>query len=176
MRSDINGISTEVLLIGDIDLPVYFNSTSQISNSAYLWKDFKFNIDFYETMSLISGYKLEIPFTDNEFIIKNSIKQGDTYYLNNLFVGTSSTYNYSGQYVVSSVSNKLVTFDISSNLDLSTYADDNTLPLVINGASYSLLSNIPYFTLNKGKKLKITRISDSDILRDRYSLNIEDIS
>jgi hypothetical protein len=32
MRSDINGISTEVLLI-DIDLPVYFNSTSQISNS-----------------------------------------------------------------------------------------------------------------------------------------------
>jgi hypothetical protein len=28
MRSDINGISTEVLLI-DINLPVYFNSTSQ---------------------------------------------------------------------------------------------------------------------------------------------------
>jgi hypothetical protein len=69
--------------------PVYFNSTSQISNSAYLWKDFKFNVDFLRTMSFVSGYKLKIPFTDNDFIIK-LIKQGDTYYLNNLFVGTSS--------------------------------------------------------------------------------------
>jgi hypothetical protein len=72
MRSDINGISTEVLLIGDINLPVYYNSTSQLPNSAYLWKDFRFNIDF-SPMSLISDSKLEVPFTDSKYI-NNSIK------------------------------------------------------------------------------------------------------
>jgi hypothetical protein len=176
MRSDINGISTEVLLIGDINLPVYYNSTSQLPNSAYLWKDFRFNIDFYSPMSLISDSKLEVPFTDSKYIINNSIKTGDAYYLNNLFIGTSSTYDYSGQYIVSSISDSVITFDISSNLELSTYSAGNVLPLVVNSATFSILSNTPYFSLNKGKKIKVTRISDSNILRDRYSLNIEDIS
>jgi hypothetical protein len=61
-----------VLLIGDINLPVYYNSTSQLPNSAYLWKDFRFNIDFYSPMSLISDSKLEVPFTDSKYIINNS--------------------------------------------------------------------------------------------------------
>lgn len=175
MKSDINGTtSTEVLLIGGVNLPVYYNSISQLQNSAYLWKDFKFNIDFSSEIKLTSGYKLEIPFTDNQYIINNSIKQGDTYYLNNLFIGTVSTYDYSGQYVVSSLSNNTVIFDISSNLELSSLS--LTQSTIHNGASFSLLSNIPYFTLNKGKKVKITRISDSNILKERYSLNIEDIS
>ena len=69
---------------------------------------------------------------------------------------------------------------ISSNIYFNDYLDtlqsQSLLPLVINSASASLLSNIPYFTLNKGKKVKITRVSDSNILRERYSLNIEDIS
>jgi hypothetical protein len=43
-------------------LTVYYNSTSQLPNSAYLWKDFRFNIDFYSPMSLISDSKLEVPF------------------------------------------------------------------------------------------------------------------
>jgi hypothetical protein len=176
MRSDINGVTTEVLLIGDISLPIYYNPTSQLPNSAYLWKDFKFNIDLSETMSLISNSKLEVPFMGNKYILNNSIKQGDAYYLNNLFIGTSSTYDYSGQYIVSSISDNVVTFDISSNLELSTYSNDNTLPLVVNSATFSILSNTPYFSLNKGKKIRVTRISDSNILRDRYSLNIEDIS
>jgi hypothetical protein len=176
MRSDINGVTTEVLLIGDISLPIYYNPTSQLPNSAYLWKDFKFNIDLSETMSLISNSKLEVPFMGNKYILNNSIKQGDAYYLNNLFIGTSSTYDYSGQYIVSSISDNVITFDISSNLELSTYSNDNTLPLVVNSATFSILSNTPYFSLNKGKKIRVTRISDSNILRDRYSLNIEDIS
>ena len=176
MRSDINGVTTEVLLIGDISLPIYYNPTSQLPNSAYLWKDFKFNIDLSETMSLISNSKLEVPFMGNKYILNNSIKQGDAYYLNNLFIGTSSTYDYSGQYIVSSISDNVATFDISSNLELSSYSNDNTLPLVVNSATFSILSNTPYFSLNKGKKIRVTRISDSNILRDRYSLNIEDIS
>jgi hypothetical protein len=50
-------------------------------------------------------------FTDSKYIINNSIKNRDAYYLNNLFIGTSSTGFYSG-YIVSSISDSVITFDI----------------------------------------------------------------
>jgi hypothetical protein len=167
----------EVVLIGGIDLPVYYNSTSQLQNSSYMWSDFKFNIDFNQPINLITGNKLEIPFSENTYLISNSIKPGDTLKLNNLFVGTSSVYNFSGQYVVDSLvsaTSSYAIFDISSNVDLVAYGASASLPLQIHGTSSSILSNLPYFSLNKGKKIKITRVSNSDILSDRYHIQVDD--
>jgi hypothetical protein len=167
----------EVLLIGSIDLPVYYNSTTQLQNSAYMWSDFKFNVDFNQPINLITGNKLEIPFSESSYLINNSIKPGDTLKLNNLFVGTSSVYNFSGQYVVDSLvgmTSSYVTFDISSNVDLVAYGSSASLPLQLHGTSSSMLSNLPYFSLNKGKKIKITRISLSDNLSDRYHIQVDD--
>lgn len=167
----------EVLLIGGIDLPVYFNSTTQLQNSSYMWKDFKFNIDFNKSINLITGNKLEVPFTENTYLINNSIKPGDTLKLNNFFVGTSSVYDFSGQYVVDSLvsaTSSYVTFDVSSNVDLVAYGASASLPLQIHGTSSSMLSNLPYFSLNKGRKIKITRISNSDTLSDRYHIQVDD--
>jgi len=167
----------EVLLIGGIDLPVYYNSTTQLQNSAYMWSDFKFDIDFNQPINLVTGNKLEIPFSENTYLINNSIKPGDTLKLNNLFVGTSSVYNFSGQYVVDSlvgVTSSYVTFDVSSNVDLVAYGASASLPLQLHGTSSSMLSNLPYFSLNKGKKIKITRISNSDTLSDRYHIQVDD--
>lgn len=167
----------EVLLIGGIDLPVYFNSTTQLQNSSYMWKDFKFNIDFNKSINLITGNKLEIPFSENTYLINNSIKPGDTLKLNNFFVGTSSVYDFSGQYVVDSLvsaTSSYVTFDVSSNVDLVAYGASASLPLQIHGTSSSMLSNLPYFSLNKGRKIKITRISNSDTLSDRYHIQVDD--
>jgi hypothetical protein len=47
--------------------------------------------------------------------------------------------------------------------------------LEINSASASILSNLPYFSLNKGKSIKITRVSDSNILKERYHIEVNDI-
>jgi hypothetical protein len=167
----------EVLLIGGIDLPVYFNSTTQLQNSSYMWKDFKFNIDFNKSINLLTGNKLEVPFTENTYLINNSIKPGDTLKLNNFFVGTSSVYDFSGQYVVDSLvsaTSSYVTFDVSSNVDLVAYGASASLPFQIHGTSSSMLSNLPYFSLNKGRKIKITRISNSDTLSDRYHIQVDD--
>ena len=109
--------------------------------------------------------------------MNNSIKPGDTLKLNNFFVGTSSVYNFSGQYVVDSLTSatsSYVTFDISSNVDLVSYGASASLPLQIHGTSSSMLSNLPYFSLNKGKKIKITRISFSDTLSERYHIQVDD--
>ncbi len=93
-------VNTQVLLVGDINLPVFYNTDKQLPNSASLWKDFRFSIDFDKSMVIRSGGYLDVPFKENSYIIGNSIKQGDSLVLNNLFLGTSSVYDFSGQYKV----------------------------------------------------------------------------
>jgi hypothetical protein len=182
MRSDISNTtnqSTEVLIVGGIDLPVYYNTSLQNPNSAYLWKDFKFNIDFTKEMTLENGNKLRVYFDMDSNIVSNSIKVGDVLTLNNLFVGTASVYDYSGQYTVIA-NTSFVEFDISSNSSLVNYASSvgNTdgYPVKLHSTTIpSLLSNIPYFSLNKGKKIRLTRVSDSTVLKERYSVNVLDL-
>jgi hypothetical protein len=173
MNSDIEGSSTQVLIAGGLNLPVFYNSFTQQPNSSYLWNDFKFDIDISRNIDLDVGSILKIPLTAPQSLVSNSIKTGDILYLNNLFVGTSSIYDFSGQYTVQSVPNvdSYLILDISSNENLVNYGSTASLPLTLN----STLSNFPYFSFNKGKKIRITRISNSTILKERYTINIEDI-
>ena len=65
MNSDISSTSTQntqVLIVGGIDLPVYYNTISQNPNTAYLWKDFKFQIDLTKDITLEVGSKLKLSF------------------------------------------------------------------------------------------------------------------
>ena len=169
---------TEVLLIGDIDLPVYYNTTAQLPNPAYMWKDFRFDVDFSQNMILNVGNKLEVPFSGNNLILNNSIRPGDVFSLNNFYVGTSSVFDFSGQYTIDSVvgpTSSYVIFDISNSQDLVAYGSSASLPLIIHSSTASALSNIPYFSLNKGKKVKITKMSESPVLSERYYIQVEDI-
>lgn len=181
--------TSEVLLIGDIDLPVFFNTVNQLPNSAYLWKDFNFDIELFNTIQYTNGDFLEIPLSTigvTDQIIYNSIKSGDTICLNNFYVGTSSIFDFSGQYTINSVSDltsgwgmtaSYLILDATSNPDLVAYGSSQSLPFYINGTSSTLLSNNPYFSLNKGKKISVTRISNSssDSLNDKYHIDIEDL-
>ena len=181
MESDIgsnDGTTTEILLIGDIDLPVFYNTSTQLPNSASLWKDFRFDIDFEQSINLITGSRLEVPFSGNTTIIENSLKVGSTLQMNNFYVGTSSIFDFSGQYKIDSVgggTSSYVIFDISDNDDLVSYGLSSSLPLEIHGTSSTSLSNIPYFSLNKGVKINVTRVSNSAILSERYILQLDDI-
>lgn len=180
MNSLISSSTTsEVLLVGDIDLPIYYNSNTQLPNSSYLWKDFKFEIDLNQTIQYNTGNILEVPLYGNVNIIHNSIKPGDTLLLNNFFVGTSSIFDFSGQYTVNSLgslTSSYIYLDISNNSDLVAYGSSSSLPLILHNTNYSQLSNIPYFSLNKGKKIKITRISETNnSLSEKYHINIDDI-
>jgi hypothetical protein len=167
---------TQVLLAGSINLPVYYNSFTQQPNSSYLWNEFKFEIDLLDTnkpILLDVGSILRVPLKAPQELVTNSIKTGDVLYLNNLFVGTSSIYDFSGQYAVQSVDSvgSYIILDISSNASLVNYGSTASLPLSLN----STLSNFPYFSFNKGKKIRMTRISNSNVLKERYTINIEDI-
>ena len=179
INSDIastTSTQTQILLVGSIDLPVSYNLSSGLQNSSYLWNDFKFDIDFNQTMLLKSGPVIDIPLDGNTQLISNSVKVGDTLVLNNFFVGTSSVYDFSGQYPVSVVggpTSSYITIDASNNQSLKSYGLSASLPMTLNSSTYSILSNKPYFSLNKGKKIIITRISKtSTVLSERYRVEI----
>lgn len=172
-------VPVETLIIGDINLPIFFNSSTSQPNSASTWKSFNFNIDFAKNITLISGNFLQMDLEENSLIINNSIKPGDTLILNNLFVGTTSVFDFSGQYTVETVSGTTISLDVNSNIDFVAYGQ-GSLPLTIhdplNSTPASLLSNNPYLSLNKGNFIRITRISDEDNipLSQKYLIDIRD--
>jgi hypothetical protein len=166
---------SEVLILGDIDLPVFFNDSINFVNSAFKWKEFKFNIDFNQNIELIADDTLQLSFDAPATIVSNSIESGDILYLNNLFVGTGSIVtDFSGQYKVNNVglTNSTISLDISSNVNFtSTYESGD----ILHTSTQSSLYNLPYFSLNKGKKIRLTRVSDSNNLNERYKIQIDEI-
>jgi len=179
LNSNYTGTETQVLLLGNIDLPVSYNEIQEVQNSSYLWNDFNFNIDYNGDIVLLDDNKIWIPLQENYLLVNNSIKEGEVLKLNNFFVGTASVYDFSGQYIVDgpiSSTSSTIQIDVSSNSFISSYGASQSLPFYIHsGASYSLLSNNPYFSLNKGKKIKLTRVSDSIVLTDRYNIEVTDM-
>jgi uncharacterized pyridoxamine 5'-phosphate oxidase family protein len=169
----------ETLIISDIDLPVFYNKVTSQPNSAKTWKNFKFDIDFDSNITLTSTNLLEMKLNSNPYLTYNSIKQGDTLNIHNLFVGTSSVFDFSGQYKVDSLggsTSSYIYLNADSNPDLVAYGSSSSLPFYFHGTSSTLLSNTPYFSLNKGKKISITRISTSNTsLTEKYHIDIEDI-
>lgn len=178
LNSNINGLQTQILLLGDVNLPFSYNETTELQNASYLWKSFDFNIDFNQDIFLLENNKLLLSFEEGYSMVNNSMKEGEVFQLNNFYVGTSSVYDFSGQYLVDqliSPTSSQVVFDVSSNQNIVTWGASQSLPLMIHSASASMLSNKPYFSLNKGKKIKITRVSLSENINEKYLIEINDI-
>jgi hypothetical protein len=174
--SEIVSEPIETLLISDIDLPVLYNNNTSQPNSASTWKGFDFNIDFTSNITLQSGYLIDFILDANANIVNNAIKVGDVLVLNNMFVGTASVFDFSGQYKVEAVNGTTLTINISDNAEFVSYFDTLTLPFALHSSTTTFLSNNPYFSLNKGYKISVTRISSADniLLTDKYSVNIQD--
>jgi len=168
----------ETLLIGDIDLPVFYNTSTTQPNSAATWKGFNFDIDLNEDVQLLAGNLLQINLNSNDLVVTNSVKVGDSLVLNNLFVGTVSTFDFSGQYKVDSVVGATVSLNVANNTNFVAYAS-NSYPLIIHqpSTSTSILANGPYLSLNKGYFIRITRISQEDnvSIPQKYFVDVREL-
>ncbi len=167
----------ETLLVGDVDLPVFYNVQTSQPNSASTWSDFSFPIDFNQNITLLSGNLLEMTLSSNSLITQNSINPGDQLVLNNMFVGTQSVFDFSGQYSVDDVTGSTIRFDISSNNEFVSYLNTQVLPFSIHTPTATNLSNNPYISLNKGYKITITRISDEDDIQlsEKYMVDVRNL-
>ena len=159
-----SGAPVVTSLLSNVDLPVFYNTSTKTTNSAANWKKFNFNVDINSPIRLNIGSILEVPISSNYNLIYNSIDIGDTLTINNFSIGTSSTIDFSGQYRVNSVgsTNSYVYLDISSNNTLVSYGASSSLPLVFNNNLNYLLNNSPYLGLNKGTKFRITRVDGTN--------------
>jgi hypothetical protein len=93
-------------------------------------------------------------------------------------VGTQSISDFSGQYKIKSVNSQMITLDVSDNVGLVNYSlPESQLPIILHDDStltYNL-ANKPYFSLNKGKKIIITKVSNDANLSDRYRVEVIDL-
>jgi len=109
---------------------------------------------------------------ESYYLINNSISAGDTLQLKNFTIGTSSVLDFSGQYIVDSISStsSYINLNISSNPLFTTYGSTSSLPITFNATASYILSNKPYLDINKGIRYRITRIdeSDSSTITERY--------
>ena len=163
----ITSTPVETKLLETIDLPIYYNSVTQLPNSASSWNNVNFNIDLDRPLQLNVGGILEVPIMANGSLVYNSFDIGDILSIKDFTIGTSSQVDFSGQYTIDSVgsTNSYVYFNVNSNPILVNYGASGSLPIQFNNSATSstyLLSNIPYFKLNKGVKYKITRIAESE--------------
>ena len=161
----------ESKIIETIDFPIYFNTNTQLANSAATYNKFNFDIDLSRSITLLTGGLLSVPIDANISMVKNHFKVGDTLILDNFNIGTSSQSDFSGQYKINTVgaTNSYIFLDVNNNVDLINYAS-STRPLTLNDSTNYLLSNYPYFKYNKGVKYRVTRIDPSDFseLSQRY--------
>jgi len=175
--TDLSNIPIQTLLIGSIDLPVSYNLVTSQANSSANWKSFNFNIDFNKDITALANGLLEMSLVENPLIVQNSIKVGDTLTLTNLFVGTSSVYDFSGQYPVNSVdTNGKIKLDISNNIDLISYIG-TTIPYSLHTSLDTKLSNLPKLGINKGYLISITRMVEEDNvqLAEKYFIEVKDL-
>ena len=173
-----NGLTNQVLLVGDIDLPINYNEDVNRYNISKNWKEFSFTIDFNKQIDIDKGPVLNINLSENENIIKNSLNKGDVLVLNNFFVGTQSISDFSGQYKIKSVEGQKLTLDVSNSVGLVNYSLPETqLPIILHDVQSSIynLANKPYFSLNKGKKIIITKVSNETTLSERYRVEVIDL-
>jgi hypothetical protein len=165
----------ETKLFETIDLPIFYNSNTQQYNSSKIWDNVNFTIDLNRPFNLNTGSILEIALKEDPKLISNSIKRGDVFALKNFNVGTVSNLDFSGQYLVTNVSNDgYINLNISSNLPLINYGSSASLPLQFNATqSDYLLASYPFLKLNKGLKFKVTRVSNSPVseIKDRYFID-----
>lgn len=177
-RYGIGSAPIQSKILPTIDLPVYYNTNTQLPNSAATYNRFNFDIDLSRDIILNTGGALYVPIDANIFLVRNHFRVGDTLVLDNFNIGTSSQSDFSGQYKVSTVgaTNSYIFLDVNSNLDLVNYGASSSLPLTLNSVPQIstdppyLLSNTPYFKYNKGVKYRVTRINASDFseLSERY--------
>jgi len=167
----------ETKLLETIDLPIYYNTVTQLPNSAKSWNQINFSIDLDKPLQLNTGGILEVPIFGSSYLIQNSFKSGDTFKISDFTVGTTSQIDFSGQYKVDSVglTNSYVYFNVNNNSTLINYGASYSLPYTFNATASYELSNVPYLKLNKGIKYKITRIAESMStgIEERYIIEKE---
>lgn len=160
-------------LATNLDLPIYYNTQNNQTNTARNWNKFDLNLDLNQDVTILPGELLEIGVP-----AKNGLVSGDTYQLENFLVGATNSVDYSGQYELFSVAtaSNTIQLDFSNNQELVDFADTQILPYQIHGGSQSTLNSLPYLSINKGYKITITRVSNNDggDISKRYLVELSD--
>lgn len=159
-------------VIPPLDFPIYWNTDTQAPNrpiTFYNKEKFEIEPNLSGTIQISSSSLLTLqPLNMTSTILANTIKKGDTFRLQNLLIGTSSLFDFSGQYQVDSISGSNIVFNLSTNQVVTSWVSSNltSQSFVLN----SIISSKPLIVYNTGHRIRITRVTEpqSDSFESRY--------
>lgn len=155
--------------IGPLDFPIYYNTSNQRLNLASTTESLEYEISLTGNIEMSSSSFLTLPILNiSSTILANTVVKGDVFQLRNMVVGTASTINMSGQYVVESVSSTNIILDMSGNTLVKDWVATNVVSSTL-GLNDKIASK-PYLSINRGSKWRITRITagEADSFGSRY--------
>jgi hypothetical protein len=174
-----NTVSSQ-LLIGNIDLPVYKNRATNAPNYSSNHNNVDLPIDLNAPITIQNNGYVVFKIDINNVLLGNMVEQGDSFIIENFDLVTDfslgTVTNFDGQYEIDNidVNNGTITFKLDTNVLFMEYLNNITLPYVVNTGSSSsyALSNIPKISLNKGYKITITRIDETNNsgITERYKI------
>tara|TARA_R110000772_G_scaffold3193_4_gene11538 strand:- start:5903 stop:8527 length:2625 start_codon:yes stop_codon:yes gene_type:complete len=162
-----NGNNIPVLrkAVENLDLPVYYNVKFQDQNTAYNWN---------QVQQDLNSFKLN---SDGETVGMSAsrvsgLNKGDSILVENTYFGTGdSAIKVDGQYVIDSINGLTINVDYLQNDNLTSYINQEILAgNLSSGDIITDYSSMGIFRLNKGYKVSITRIDESNTstFEDRY--------
>ena len=153
IRSDF----TLTALTQGLELPIYYNISTNATNTAKKFKNFGFSPNFNQNVLLFSDYSLLVPFYEPNTLIKKTMKVGDYVLFEDFVVGSASTVDFSGQYKLLNIdaNDPKMWFDLSDNPIVTNYIFGSGISFPICLDNY--LCNAFTIKYNKGYKISITR-------------------
>lgn len=146
-------------VVEGLELPIYYNTSTNTTNSARKFKNFNFRTNFSQNTLLFSDYSLMVPFQEPNRLIKKTLNVGDYFLFEDFIVGSASTVDFSGQYKLLNIDtiDPKMWFDLSTNPVVTNYIFGSgvSFPVCMDNYLCSPFS-IKY---NKGYKISITRTS-----------------
>lgn len=154
-------------IVDGLNLPVYYNVKFQDQNTAYKWKQIQQDVN---------GFTLN---NDGETVgisvsRVNGLNKGDSILVENaIFDADGSSIKIDGQYIIDSVDELTSTINIDylQNDNLTSYINQEILSgNLSSGDIITDYKSMGMFRLNKGFKISITRVDESEIssFEDRY--------
>ena len=140
-----------------LELPIYYNISTNATNTAKKFKNFGFSPNFNQNVLLFSDYSLLVPFYEPNTLIKKTMKVGDYVLFEDFVVGSASTVDFSGQYKLLNIdaNDPKMWFDLSDNPIVTNYIFGSGISFPICLDNY--LCNAFTIKYNKGYKISITR-------------------
>lgn len=155
-------------VVTNINLPVYYNNSEQDLNTSYRWENINEPINSFTLNNDGETVSINVNRT-------NGLLPGDTIIIENVYFGES---RIDAQFTIDSINGNNIVVDYTEGVALNAYINEKVSNLELsNGDPISEYNSLGSIGFNKGYKISITRVDETDTssFNERYKITVFNI-